>query len=356
MVWASLLTGVLAAGAAILNSVTSGNLEGHENRVQNLSLFDEPAAQPNPLAARLKSLAGRGVFVGTSSWKYPGWLGERRLGKIYTPERYYTRGKFSQKKFEAECLAEYAETFPIVCGDFSFYQFPAPDYWSRLFRSASKDLLFALKVPEEITVPIWPAHARYGPRAGERNPNFLNAAMFTDLFLAPLEPFREQVAALIFEFGAMSQAVYASGDQFADDLSAFLDALPPGWRYSVEIRNPEFLAPYYFDCLRKRGVAHVFNAWTRMPELASQMGLEAAHTADFTVTRALLRFGRTYENAVKTFSPYEEVREVYAAGRRALRGIVERGLNERQSTFLFVNNRFEGNAPATIEAVTEGLE
>ena len=31
---------------------------------------------------------------------------------------------FRRKRFEAECLREYAETFPTVCGDFAFYQFP----------------------------------------------------------------------------------------------------------------------------------------------------------------------------------------------------------------------------------------
>jgi len=311
-----------------------------------LPLFDEEPNPPSALAARLQRLAGRGVYVGTSSWKYPGWL-----GRIYTPERYFTRGRFSQKKFEAECLGEYAETFPIVCGDFSFYQFPSPEAWARLFHSAPKTLLYAFKVPEEITVPVWPVHARYGSRAGEANPNFLNAAMFTDLFLAPLEPYRAQVAALIFEFGTMSQAVYPSGEAFAADLTRFLDALPKGWRYSVEIRNPEFLAPYYFDCLRKHGAAHVFNAWSRMPELRTQIQIPGSRTADFTVTRALLRQGRTYEQAVKAFSPYDEVRDIYAAGRTALRSIVDRGLKENQSTFMFVNNRFEGNAPATIEAV-----
>src|SRR5271157_2642607 len=87
--------------------------------METLPLFGDPEPQArSPLAARLQALAGEGVYFGTSSWKYPGWL-----GSIYRPERYLTRGRFSQKKFESECLSEYAETFPAVCGDFSFYQF-----------------------------------------------------------------------------------------------------------------------------------------------------------------------------------------------------------------------------------------
>ena len=127
-----------------------------------LPLFDEPPTfRRDRLASRLQLLASDDVFIGTSSWKYEGWLGQ-----IYTRERYVTRGKFAQKRFEAECLAEYAETFPVVCGDFSFYQFPSPQYWSRLFASAGPRLQFAFKVPEEITVregevlhiPSWVPH------------------------------------------------------------------------------------------------------------------------------------------------------------------------------------------------------
>ncbi len=67
--------------------------------------------------------------------------------------------------------------------------------------------------------------------------------------------------------------------------------------------------------------AHDFNAWTRMPSLEEQVQLPDADTADFTVVRALLRRGRTYEQAVESFEPYREVRESsegaggHAAGR-----------------------------------------
>ena len=81
---------------------------------------DAPPPQAARLAPKLRALAGRGIYFGTSSWKYEGWL-----GSIYSEGRYKTRGKHSKKKFEETCLAEYAETFPAVCGDFAFYQFPS---------------------------------------------------------------------------------------------------------------------------------------------------------------------------------------------------------------------------------------
>jgi hypothetical protein len=39
----------------------------------------------------------------------------------------------------------------------------------------------------------------------------------------------------------------------------------------------------------------------------------------------------------------------------ALRSLAERALEVRQRAFVFVNNRLEGNAPATIEAVVSDL-
>ena len=317
--------------------------------MSTLSLFPEPEPELKArLRHKLAPLAQQGIHIGTSSWKYDGWLGQ-----IYTPERYRVRGKLSQRKFEQECLAEYAETFSIVCGDFSFYQFPAGEYWARLFDSAPLPLQFAFKVPEEVTVKYWPAHARYGPRAGTLNPSFLRADLLEAMFLEPLIPYRDRVPLLIFEFGAFGKRSYEDTSAFLADLDRFLSQLPSRWRYAVEIRNPELLEPAYLESLRRHGVAHVFNAWSRMPELGSQLAIPGIVTADFVVARALLRVGRRYEDAVKLFAPYTHLQDPNPAARKALRQIVSEGREAKRSAYVFVNNRLEGNAPLTIDAIVE---
>jgi uncharacterized protein YecE (DUF72 family) len=311
-----------------------------------LTLFDDRPAQATRLAPRLRALAAQGIYFGTSSWKYEGWL-----GSIYTPDRYTVRGKFSRRRFEAECLAEYAETFPVVCGDFSFYQFPSPDFWRELFGGTPAALQFGFKVPEALTVAAWPRHARYGSRAGQANASFLDAGLFERAFARALDPYRDRVATLIFEFGTISKSVLPTADAFTGRLDRFLEALPEGFRYAVEIRNPEYLGPDYFAMLSASGVAHVFNAWTRMPEIGVQAGLPGAFTAEFTVVRALLRPGRTYEQAVSRFEPYRAVQEPHPPTREALRRIAEDCRRNGKPAFVFVNNRLEGHAPSTIEAV-----
>jgi uncharacterized protein YecE (DUF72 family) len=206
-------------------------------------------------------------------------------------------------------------------------------------------------VPEQITVTRWPAHARYGVRAGEWNESFLDASLFTGAFAELLSPHKQHVGVMMFEFGTMSKRECPSVDWFADRLDRFLEALPEGWRYAVEVRNEEFLCPKYFDTLAKHNVAHVFNAWTRMPTVAEQTALPDAFTADFTVVRALLQKGRPYEEAVSMFQPYREVQEADPATRNALREIVERTLKAHQRAYIFVNNRLEGHAPGTIDEV-----
>jgi uncharacterized protein YecE (DUF72 family) len=319
-----------------------------------LPLFDAPEDLPpqaSRLAPKLRELAARGIYFGTSSWKYEGWL-----GTIYSEDRYKTRGKFSRKAFEAQCLEEYVQVFPAVCGDFAFYQFPTADYWERLFRSVPKEFQFAFKVPEDVTVPRWPTHARYGTRGGKENAAFLDADVFKTLFARRLEPYRSQVAALIFEFGTFAKATFPTPADFYARLDGFLEALPGGFRHAVEIRNPEYLCTEYFGLLKRHGVAHVFNAWTRMPELGVQQAMPGAFSADFTVVRALLARGRGYGQAVDAFQPYRAVQEPNLAARDAMRGIALESRRRKSPAFLFVNNRLEGHAPTTIESVADQLQ
>jgi hypothetical protein len=78
-----------------------------------LTLFETvPLGVTFTLAPKLRALADRKIYFGTSSWKYDGWL-----GSIYSQDRYLTRGKFSNAKFGQDCLSEYAEVFPTVCGE-----------------------------------------------------------------------------------------------------------------------------------------------------------------------------------------------------------------------------------------------
>ena len=317
-------------------------------------LFDsvQPASFKSRLQSAVQRLASSNIFVGTSSWKYEGWCGQ-----IYDEQRYHYRGKFAETRFKRDCLTEYAEVFKTVCVDAAYYQFPSAKYLSGLVEKVPGDFLFTFKVTDDITLKRFTNLPRFGVKAGKPNDNFLNSELFNNAFLKPCEPFRNQVGLLIFEFSRFYSADYEHGRDFIADLDGFLSRLPEGWNYGVEIRNQEWLQPDYFAVLRKHGIVHVFNNWSRMPTVGEQMAVAGSETSDAMVAaRFLLKPGRSYEEAVKQFSPYKSAKEVNGEARAAGRKLIAAAKQQGKKAFVYVNNRLEGNALGTINAMVEEAE
>lgn len=294
-------------------------------------------------------LARQGVFLGTSSWKYAGWQGQ-----LYDPARYVFRGKFSQRRFEQLCLAEYAEVFSTVCVDAAYYTFPSARQLGELAAQVPATFRFAFKVTDEITVKRFPKHPRFGSRGGAVNPHFLDAALFTQAYLRPLETIRAQVGLLIFEFSRFYPADYSSGREFLGALEQFLARLPEGWPYGIEIRNRAFLVPEYFAALARHGVTHVYNSWDTMPSVTEQRALPGSLTNPARCgARLLLRPGREYAAAVERFAPYDRVQEVVPEVRSAAAELIAEAVAARDGrvAYVYVNNRLEGNALGTIAAM-----
>lgn len=296
-------------------------------------------------------LAARGVFIGTSSWKYEGWL-----GRLYNSARYEYRGKFARTRFERDCLGEYGEVFKTVCVDAAYYDFPRRERLEKLAAQVPRDFQFGFKVTDAVTVKRFPNLARFGGKAGQVNADFLNADLFAAAFLKPCEAIRGQVGVLMFEFSRFWPADYQHGRDFVADLDTFFGNLPKGWPYAVEMRNSHWLRDEYFRCLARHGVAHVFNSWEAMPSVAEQMALPGSRTNPALVAaRFLLKAGRKYEDAVKKFQPYDRVREANLEARQAGASLMSEGAAEPgRKTLIYVNNRLEGNALETLAAMVEG--
>jgi uncharacterized protein YecE (DUF72 family) len=306
----------------------------------------------NQIRACSADLAAHGVYLGTSSWKYEGWIGQ-----LYTAERYAYRGKLAKSRFQKGCLAEYAEVFKTVCVDAAYYDFPRRDYLLNLAETTPDDFRFGFKVTDTITIKKFPKLDRFGDRAGLANENFLNANLFADAFLSPCEAIRNQVGILMFEFSRFWPSDYARGRDFLDDLDTFLGKLPRGWPYGIELRNARWLVPDYFACLTHHGMTHVFNSWDAMPSVAEQHALPGSTTHDSLVaSRFLLKPGRKYADAVNRFQPYDRVREPYPEARQAGAKLIQEGRTTAgRQTFIFANNRLEGNALSTLAGMIDEL-
>ena len=319
-------------------------------------------------------LASEGVFIGTSSWKYDGWIGQ-----LYTAARYTKDKKASSKpqhqdlfaglqveaqppkpekiddeKFERDCLGEYAEVFKTVSFDGAYYKFPSQQYLQSLVAQVPSDFQFGFKVTGEITIKRFSGDKRYGQRAGKPNENFLSADVFNRAFLHPCESIRGNVGIIMFEFSRFYSSDYEHCDEFVEALDSFFSKLPSGWPYGIELRNKDWLTPEYFACLTRHGVTHVFNSWEMMPRVSEQMTLQGSRTnPSLVAARFLLKPGRKYQEAKDTFKPYDLVQDEYPEARRVGKALVAEGKDAgpKRKTFIYVNNRLEGNALETIAAM-----
>ena len=310
-------------------------------------LFDDPAALPAP-RADLVALARRlppHVKFGTSTWTYDGWAGD-----VY--HRAY-RGAQPARRLEEYVRYPLFETVGI---DSAFYEPPSEAVLAAYARALPPGFPCVSKVWDRITARRFTQDLRWGNLAGQRNPDFLNAALLKEAVLAPYaRAFRDHAAAFVFEFPTMREADLPDPAAWADELDAFLSELPREFRYAVELRNPELLTEAHGAVLARHGVAHVFNSWTGMPTIGEQLELPWTLSAPFTVARALLRPGRRYADAVKLFEPYERIREPQPAVRRDLLRLVAETARRRIEALILVNNRLEGNAPGTIRALAAAL-
>ena len=309
--------------------------------------MSESLEQPDAVALeRLRAAIPPSVRFGTSSWNYPGWK-----GLVYSRD-------YPASGAAAQMLAEYARfpLFSTVGIDSSFYGPLTEKQLAGYAAALPPGFPCVSKVWERITVHTY-SSPRETVKRGEPNPDFLNAELFLSDVWAPLERhFAGHTGPLVFEFQAIARAAKLSPQQFADRLDGFFAKLPRGGPWAVEVRNPEFLFPAYFAVLREHEVAHVLSSWTRMPTIGTQLDIPEVLTGGVLVTRALLRPGRRYADAVDAFAPYDRIRDPNPELRHDLLRVVEVAEQLRVPAYILVNNRAEGSAPLTIAAVAQLLQ
>ena len=290
------------------------------------------------------------LFLGASSWKYPGWC-----GILYDEERYLWGTHFSRKRFDEQCLEEYSRVFPSVCVDATYYALPKIKFLTKLGDQVPDGFRLSFKVPDEITIKNFPNLPAFRDRAGTKNEYFLSAGLFNMGFLRHLEGIREKVGALIFEFSHFHANDFAHGREFVEVLERFFEEVPDDWQYAVEIRNGNLLHPDYFAMLRQHGVAHVYNQWTRMPSVSEQLGLHPAEDNPFVVARYMLTPGRSFEWASEKFAPYNRLQEIDPDARKSMGALIEsvKRTWRSQPSYLYVGNDLEGNALHTLADVLE---
>ncbi|HEY3252661.1 MAG TPA: DUF72 domain-containing protein [Polyangiaceae bacterium] len=318
-----------------------------ENDAQ-ATLFELPARELEPAAVEpaqreLAAALSPALRLGTMSWSFEGWR-----GLVYAHDA------------ESKLLADVGLTaygrHPLlgtVEVDRSFYD-PLPErYFNQIAAQVPQDFRFLVKAHEECTLARFPKHARYGKRQGEPNPRFLDPAYAEGAVIAQCAPgLGNKLAALLFQFPPQE-----AGDpaEFATRLQAFLERLPRGVPYAVELRNAELLTPAYARALSATGALHAHNAWGAMPSLLAQARLIPPPARKPLIVRWLMRRGDQYEAARSRFLPFNRLAEPDLPTRTEIATLVSKALAHDVPAFVLVNNKAEGCAPASIVELARAI-
>jgi uncharacterized protein YecE (DUF72 family) len=308
------------------------------------SPFAERLAREHAEAAGIAARLPRGVRFGTSSWSFPDWA-----GIVYSRAAKMT-------ELAREGLAEYARhpLLTTVGVDRSYYAPIPPQDLVRYAEQLPPGFPCCPKAPEAVTSAVKPARSG-GARSGA-NPDYLNARLFEDETLAPFrEVFAEHTGPFILQFPPVPASVRPRPEEFADSLDRFLAALPPDFRYAVELRDPALLTPRYAEALEAHGAAHVYNYVTAMPMPAAQADVVPVASAPFAVVRLLLRPGTTYGERREEMMPFDRLTDMNPEMRREVVSIARVAVDAGIPVSVLVNNKAEGCAPLTIRALAELL-
>ncbi|HTN50243.1 MAG TPA: DUF72 domain-containing protein [Burkholderiaceae bacterium] len=332
------------------------------------SLFDDDAAAPRVRAAevddaivRLARQLPASVYLGTSSWSFPGWQ-----GIVYGTE-------YNESQLARDGLRAYARhpLLRMVGIDRGYYQ-PLPvRELERYAQQVPETFRFLVKAPALVTDAT---HRGERGAPTEPNPHFLDAEVAAAQFVQPtLQGLGPCAGPLLFQLPPLPRELLAgdAGHATIDRIGAFLSALPRRVGaveplYAVELRNPELLTPRFIRMLRAAGVRLTIGVHARMPAAARQSA--ALRALDATeeegddwrlkgplVVRWNLHSGLRYDDAKSRYAPFDRLIDADIATRGTLVHLVHVALKSGQPSYIVANNKAEGSAPLTLIELAKSI-
>lgn len=280
-----------------------------------------------------------GLRLGTSSWAFPGWAGlvyGQRLG---------------EQLLSREGLGAYARhpMLRAVGVDRTFYAPLSVDEYRRYAGQVPPDFRFVVKAHAALTTPV-DRQARNVAVQPDVD-RFLDLEYAVERIIAPtVEGLGERLGAILFQFPPVGLPYAREPALFVEALGRFLDALPRGPQYAVELRNREMLGPEYADALARNGVTHCFNVHPRMPSVLEQADVLGEHSwrSGNVVVRWMLHPTQDYEAARERYFPFDRIVDPDAPNRAAVATLLEQVLGRGNEAIVIANNKAEGSAPMTL--------
>jgi uncharacterized protein YecE (DUF72 family) len=285
--------------------------------------------------------------IGTCSWKFDSWK-----GLIYNPSKKYQLGNY---------LQDYAKYFNTVEIDQWFWslfpqgaKLPEKETVQIYSDSVPDDFLFTVKVPNSITLTHYyskqPANLKQ--YANKPNDHFLDPDLMKR-FLDILQPIHQKLGPLIFQFEYLKKTKMPSRKAFYEQLHEFFEEAHKGFGYGIEIRNPNYLKEDFFDFLKEHNLGYVFLDGYYMPSVGDIADQFDTSCSDFTVVRLHGPHRESIEN--KTNKIWDKVVESKDEGLGSAVSILKNNAERKVTTYVNVNNHYEGCAPLTIERLVKLL-
>lgn len=305
----------------------------------------EPAPVDETVASSASALPAS-IRLGTSSWSFPGWA-----HIVYA-------GDHSENVLARKGLAAYARHPLLRCVgiDRTYYRPVDAETLAAYRADVSADFRFLVKAHEDLTLPCFTSHPRYGARSGKENPRYLDAAYARDAVVGPaVEGLGDTLGPIVFQFSPERSRDADDSLRFAERLERFLTALPRGPLYAVELRTRAFLTPQYADVLGRSGAVHCLNVHPSMPSLAEQWARIAIEDGRAVVVRWMLGAGMKYEEARARYAPFNRLVDEDPETRGE---IAERSIAAAMRdipVYVVANNKAEGSAPITLFALAREM-
>jgi uncharacterized protein YecE (DUF72 family) len=305
------------------------------------------------------------VYLGTSSWAFPGWQ-----GLVY-------ESQYAEARLARQGLTAYSQhpLLRAVGVDRSYYQAPDVAEWARYARQVPDRFRFLIKATSAITDAVSRNPRNSTGSAVAANPRFLDAAYAAERFVMPaLEGLDDKAGPLVLQFAPMPSELTRDAPALIERIADFLARLPSlhaGVRpiYAVELRNPELLTPRFVHRMREVGARLCIGAHARMPPVARQASalrtMDAKDTQASTdsgwslsgplVVRWSLHAGSGYEQARARYAPFNRLVDPDLVTRGSLVHLIKVAVRSGQSAYVIVNNKAEGCAPLSCVELARSL-
>ena len=304
-----------------------------------------PAVAPAPTTARYCNVADRlpaRLRLGTSSWSFPGWD-----GIVY--DRRAPESVLARHGLEAYAAHPLLRTVGI---DRTYYKPISADAFRAYADVVPDDFRFLVKAERTLTSPTDPD--AFGVRGA--NPRFLDPHYAAEEVVAPfVEGLGPKAGPLLFQFPPIPPNLVEGRGAFVERVHAFLDALPAGPLYAVELRTPAFLTEAYVSALEATGAAHCFTVHPAMTSLERQLSTLQPYGQPALVVRWMLHAALGYEAAKDRYAPFDLIVDPDPDSRERIAVAALDALIAERDVFVVANNKAEGSAPLSVFGLAERI-